>query len=482
MIQDTGLKIKVPTTVVIFGVTGDLSRKKILPALFDLYVKGLLPDRFQIVGFSRRSLKKEEFQVLVSDSLNGKQEKIKKEFLKQLSYVVGNFTDLSGYHDLAKVLEGQDGVWGVCSNKLLYLAVPPEFYDEIFTNLKKSGLSKSCLDVARLKEPVDEEMLALSGWTRVLVEKPFGRDLATAKKLENRLSAIFKEDQIFRIDHYLAKETIQNILSFRFANSLFESLWNGQYIDRIEIRLLESGTVAERGSFYDSVGALRDVGQNHLMQMLAVVTMDKPEDFSCTAIRQERARVLSRLKSPKSFKEKVLLGQYVGYQEESGVKPQSKTETYFKLNFSLSGSRWRDTSFSLESGKAVGVDLAEIKIYFKPEAGLFNNLSDPVNVITFSVQPNEGIVVKLWGKKPGFAYELVPTDLSFYYGESPLHQMVPDAYERLLHDALLGDQTLFATTEEVRSAWDFMTKILSGAQNLPLVFYKPGSLPEVKKK
>jgi len=479
------LKLKVPTTLVIFGVTGDLSRKKLLPAIFDLYLKGLLPDRFRVVGFSRRSLSSEEFKKFVSDVLSEKKDnqakEILKKFLEQLYYVSGSFDQLVDYTGLSEALEGYDDDWGVCSNKLLYLAVPPVMYENIFANLKKSGLARSCALVNKIRGDSEDQMTHLSGWTRVLVEKPFGRDLKTAEKLEKKLSQTFKEDQIFRIDHYLAKETIQNILSFRFANSLFEPVWNNQYISKIEIRLFETGDIAGRGAFYDSVGVLRDVGQNHLLQMLAVVAMDRPTDLSCPAIRGQRAKLLGKLKlSKRQVKKRVILGQYAGYRSEPGVEKDSQTATYFKADFTVSGSRWWGTEFVLESGKALKQNLAEIKIHFRTDNNLFSNKNlslMPVNTVTFSIQPDEGIAIRFWAKKPGFKYELVPTDLAFKYGHSWAGEIIPDAYERLLHDALLGDQTLFATTEEVSLSWRFITTILEESDQIPLIIYEPRTLP-----
>lgn len=473
------LKVITPTVLVVFGITGDLSRRKLLAAIFDLYTKGLLPDQFRLVGFSRRELSKAEIDQLVRSVIQSGKKRVKsselKSFLKQVSYVAGNFDDLSGYQKLASHLQDIDRSVGLCTNKLLYLAVPPTFYPDIFRLLKKSRLNLSCLEKG-------DKQLESPGWTRVLVEKPFGRDTTTARRLDRQLSTIFAEDQIFRIDHYLAKETVQNILTFRFANSIFENLWSRKYISHVNLRMLESLDLVGRGSFYDSVGAIRDVGQNHLLQMLGVVAMERPKNLSAKYVRLNRARVLDRLITPdkKYVKNNVWRGQYQGFRGDSGVAAKSETETYFKIKAFIDNRRWRGVPFYLESGKAMDDSYTDITIYFRDDFDCLCPLGDHnhVNSLTFTMRPKEGIEVKFWAKKPGFGYDVGPRALSFVYGQEPEDRIIPDAYEKLLHDALMGDQTLFPSTDEVDSAWRFITPILKNLKSLPLKSYPKGSKVE----
>ncbi|MSR71425.1 MAG: glucose-6-phosphate dehydrogenase [Candidatus Taylorbacteria bacterium] len=451
-----------PTIFVIFGITGDLSLRKLLPALLSLYVKKALPAKFSIVGFSRRAFTREEFRQLIRDEINIKpgqyQGEEVKHFLDHISYEQGFFDDLGSYDRLAQTLKKIDEYWKQCSNKLFHLSVSPVFYEKVLTNLAQSGLTISCN--------------ADKGWTRVLVEKPFGNDLETAQKLDALLGKLFEESQIFRIDHYLAKEAIQNILAFRFVNSLFEPLWNNKFIECVEVKLLEKIGVEGRGSFYDGVGAIRDVGQNHILQMLAIIAMEHPEDLSSEVIRAKRAQVLKNLVpiTEKTVAKVLVRGQYEGYLTEPGVKHGSETETYFKLIAYINNKRWSGTPFLLESGKSLYDSKVEINVYFKNE-------SDPerTNVLTFRIQPAESIQVRFWVKTPGFGMKIEPKTLSFKYSDFNVGDTIPDAYERVILDAVHGDQTLFASTEEVKYAWKFITPLVKAIRYTPLKFYKKGS-------
>ncbi|OHA60071.1 MAG: glucose-6-phosphate dehydrogenase [Candidatus Vogelbacteria bacterium RIFOXYD1_FULL_46_19] len=464
-----------PTIVVVFGITGDLARRKLLPAIFDLYLKGLLPSQFRLVGFMRRDLSKLEFQTLIQDSLTkyhrGASSTSLKKFLKLIVLEQGQFDDPAAYERLGEQLKSLDNSLGVCTNKLFYLAVPPALYPTIFPLIKKSHLAKAC-----------ESARAGTGWTRFLVEKPFGRDLGTARSLERQLKNIFTEDQIFRIDHYLAKETLQNIITFRLANPLFANIWNRGHIVRVEVRLLEQEGIVGRGSFYDEVGALRDVGQNHLLQMLALVAMETPATLTAASIRAARERVLKGLKLAHSdFKESVQRGQYEGYLNESGVAPYSTTETYFKINATVTTGPLRGVPFTLESGKGLPVKKTEIKIYFK------NLKLIPVevesgevgNVLTFTIQPNEGVALSLLAKEPGLDYLVTEKNLEFAYATGWPDRLIPSDYERLLFDALMGDSTLFPTRGEIIASWQFITPILNQLNKLPLTRYRRGDLPSV---
>ncbi len=466
--------LMVPTIIVIFGITGDLARRKLIPALLNLEQKNFLPDRTKIIGFSRRTFTDDVFKDFVrtalSESGHSCSEDVLDRFCTRLSYCSGTFDDAGAYGRLGDhIYHIEKEIFGMCTNKLYYLATPPDFYETIFRQLADSGLTIPCSD--------DD------GWARVLVEKPFGRDVKTATELDALLGTLFKEEQIFRIDHYLAKETIQNILVFRFANLLFEPVWNRKYIERIEIRLMEKRGVDGRGTFFEGVGALRDVGQNHLLQMLAVVAMEQPEELNAAYIRAERARALQKLRI--FNKEKTIFGQYSGYQGEEGVAEDSRVETYFRLEAEINNKRWRNVPFVLESGKALAEDRAEIVIHFRrPDSCIekkHEETCNHANELTFRIQPDEGISLRFWITKPGLTNELESKELSFAYAASPDAVQLLDAYERLLYDALTGDQTLFASTDEVRAAWKFVAPILRARKNdaIPLRVYEKGDTVDI---
>lgn len=470
-----------PTIFVILGITGDLAQRKLLPALLSLYVKKQLPAKFAVVGFSRRHFSREEFRIHIRENMHVKpgqyREEEIKHFLDHMSYEQGFFDAKDSYQNLARRLATIDDNFHQCSNKLFHLAVSPSFYETILDRLAESKLTVPC----------DDDM----GWTRVLVEKPFGNDVETAEKLDAKLAKLFKEEQIFRIDHYLAKEALQNIISFRFANTLFEPLWNRANIDKVHIKLLEKVDIEGRGSFYDSVGALKDVGQNHLLQMLALIAMEKPRTFDAGAIRKERAKALAALRpiTKKTVGKLAVRAQYEGYSKEPGVKAGSQTETYFRLEAHINNSRWKNVPFFLESGKALAETRCEINVYFKSSHHKTRFGSAPVvsaltgldrqNVLTFKIQPNEGIKIRFWVKKPGFTMEVEPKTLKFKYSDSPVPTILPDAYEYVLHDAIVGDQTLFTSTAEVLAAWKFITPIVAAwqapSQSAPLTLYKKGA-------
>ena len=458
-----------PTIFIILGVTGDLAQSKLLPALLSLYVKKQLPNTFSIVGFSRRHLSREDFRAFVRETMDVEpgqyhEEEIK-HFLDHVVYHEGNFEREESYTALAARLKSIDDTFHQCSNKIFHLAVPPHFYETILDHLANSGLTIPCGG--------DQ------GWTRVLVEKPFGSDIGTAKKLDKKLGDLFTEEQIFRIDHYLAKEALQNIITFRFANALFEPLWNAAYIDKVHIKLLEKEGIEGRGEFYDSIGALKDVGQNHILQILAIIAMKRPKSFTATDIRKERAQVLRALKgmSTKDVLKFGCRGQYDGYIGERGVSAVSQTETYFRLETYIADSRWKDVPFYLESGKCLAETKSEIDIYFKnTHAADFGNVATlRRNVLTFRIQPDEGIKIRFLVKTPGFSMEAVPKVLKFKYADSPSIAILPDAYERVLYDAIVGDQTLFTSTDEVMAAWKFITPISAALSSLPLTLYKKGA-------
>jgi glucose-6-phosphate 1-dehydrogenase len=463
------MKHTTPVTVVIFGGTGDLAEQKLLPALSDLYAADCLPDQFFVVGFSRKDLSDDEYQQFIATSLDKKGKPAPESFTKKGRYKQGDLTNLDSYRALATYLHDLDETIGVCTNKLFYLAVPPTLYEAVFTNLAASGLAMPCKAHAR-----DD------AWTRLLVEKPFGDDEQHAKHLDMRLGSLFTEEQVFRIDHYVAKETLQNILTFRFANTMFEPLWNADVIERVEIDMFESFDIKKRGAFYNAVGALKDVGQNHMLQMLALIAMDKPTALDASSIRDARAEVLKHVSLHGSTEASVIRGQYNGYLETAGVAPGSTTETFVNAKLSIDTPRWKGVPFYIRTGKALNETATRITVTFKAHLeDLFLSQKSQTdahreykNSITFAIQPNEGITVKFWVKRPGFVYELEQKELSFSY---PLHETrLPDAYERVLYDALRGDQTLFISTEEVMAQWRLIMQIIDQWTVLPLHIYERG--------
>lgn len=469
-------KINVPTVFIILGVTGDLSQREIIPTLYGLFTDGYLPDKFKIVGFSRRNMKSGEFKQFIEDTI-GKSKKYNKnkakEFLRCASYQQGFFDDANAYKRINNRLQIIDDGFGQCSNKLFYLAVPPVFYKIIFQNLHDSKLTNYCGDKA--------------GWTRILVEKPFGKDIKTAQELDKKLGKLFKEEQIFRIDHYLAKETVQNILSFRFSNLIFEPIWNSKYIEKVEIKFLENFDIRERGDFYDDVGALRDVGQNHMLQMLALIAMGNPWEMKADLIRKKREEIINSIEPIKKSKleGQVIRGQYVEYKNSRGVHKNSKTETYFKIKVYINHRRWKNIPFYLESGKALNETKTEINIYFKKIIPCFCIASheehEHRNLISFKIKPAEGIKIRFWAKKPGLNTDIEHKDFSFDYEKGSITEH--DAYRKVLLDCMKGDQTLFTDTEEVKAAWKFITPIINNWDHLKLYKYKKGSKgPENKDK
>ena len=451
-----------PTIFVIFGITGDLASRKLLPALLGLYSKKMLPERFVIVGFSRRPFSRQEFREYTRSRLNIKpgeyKEEVVKHFFDHISYEQGLFDDLDAYQRLEKSLKSIDERWGQCSNKLFHLSVPPTLYEGILTNLSKSGVAVSCADE--------------TGWTRILIEKPFGSDIKMAYALDKLLGKLFKEEQIFRIDHYLAKEAAQNILAFRFANSMFEPLWCNEYIDSVHIKLFEKLDIEGRGAFFDPIGALRDMGQSHMLAMLSLVAMDEPKSFSGADVRRERALLLTKLApiGKKDIADRVTRAQYSSYTKEPGVNPKSETETYFRVEARVNSSRWKGVPFYLEYGKAWSDTKTEIDVYFKE--GHFNG---DMNILTFRIQPDEGIKIKFFVKTPGYEFKVEPKTLKFRYSDVSAFVIVPNAYEKLIHDAFVGDQTLFPSTEEIIASWKYVTPILENLSSIHLKRYEKGA-------
>lgn len=461
----------IPTIIVVLGATGDLMRKKIVPALFNLYQEKQLPKLFHFIGFSRRPLSGSDFKEYVKDILNKNpdnsnpaKQKLILSFLAMFGYQSGHLENADDYKNLSAVLGRIDGEWKACSNKLFYLAVPPIMYEPILENLSSSGLTIPCSP---------EE-----GWTRILVEKPFGKNLKTSEDLDKLLSSLFKEEQIYRIDHYLGKDMLQNILQFRFSNNLFEDSWNNKCIEKVEIRLLEKIGVEHRGNFYDGIGALRDVGQNHLLQMLALIAMERPESFTAKVIRTKRANILELLNHylSKEIKKHTFRAQYKGFQSIQGVSPRSTTDTYFKIRAYLNGQRWSGVPFILESGKRMGSSKKEIIVTFKhPTPCLCPPHTHYKNKIIFRLEPKEEIVMNLFAKKPGLENKIEKREIQFLYKSNNSAVQYVESYEKLLFDAILGDQTLFASTREIAAMWKFTDPIVEAWNKnvVPLVKYEP---------
>ncbi len=465
-------QVREPTILVVFGATGDLMARKIVPSLFHLLDEGLLPERFHVVGFSRRDWADDDLRQHVRGILAERHPDalpaLVESFLSLFTYQKGTFEDAAAYQALADGDLAIDEDWGVCANKLYYLAVPPENYATIFRNLAASGLTKACGGG--------------EGWTRVLVEKPFGRDSSSSQELDEMLASLFKEEQIYRIDHYLAKEMLQSILAFRFHNDLFESEWDRGAIERIDISLLETVGVEKRGAFYDGVGALRDVGQNHLLQMLALVTMDKPEALDAPSIRSSRARLLASLRPmrPDEVSRDSYRAQYRGYRDLPGVSPDSQTETFFKLRSVMSGERWAGVPVTLESGKRVGAEPQKriVVLFRHAKPCLCGNIGFHYrNEVVFTLEPNDKITITFWAKKPGFEQEVEKRDFEFFLYEKGDKAPYVEEYAKLLFDAIRGDQTSFVSTEEVRAMWHFIDPVVAawGDGAAPLDAYEPDS-------
>ncbi len=466
--QNTSIST-LPTILTIFGATGDLTKRKLIPALFRLYSDGALPEMMHIVGFARRPLSDEEFRVYVKEVISSSDPEKVEEFSRMFSYRAGDFTDPAAYENLAQLLGKQDDEWRTCANKLFHLAVPPEHYEGILNNLSGSGLTVPCSP---------EE-----GWTRVIVEKPFGKDLATAEALDALLGKLFREEQIYRIDHYLGKDTVQNILAFRFSNVFLEPAWDARSISNIRVRLHESIGVEGRGGFYDGVGALRDVGQNHMLQLLSLFTMENPGAFDADSIRASRARVLDSLETMdvQDIARSTMRGQYEGYIKEDKVASESQTETFFRIESRLNLPEWRGVPIILESGKALHGSLVEVVVEFRHHTPcLCPKGQHFTNVLRYEVQPHEGITMSFWAKKPGSDMVIEEKAFSFDYGKAFGGGEFLDAYAKLLLDAIEGNQTSFVSTEEITASWKFIDPIIRAWEEnaVPLVSYKKGINPD----
>ncbi|OYN89870.1 glucose-6-phosphate dehydrogenase [Parenemella sanctibonifatiensis] len=478
--QDRRLpRIAGPCALVIFGVTGDLSRKKLMPAVYDLANRGLLPPGFALVGFARREWADQDFAKVVHDSVKEHartpfREEVWQQLLEGIRFVPGELTDDAAFERLKTTILELDEVRGTGGNHAFYLSIPPGLFDDVVDQLRRHGLAEQ----------------SDSHWNRVVIEKPFGHDLESAKELERTVSSVFPSQSVFRIDHYLGKETVQNLLALRFANQMFEPIWNNRFVSHVQITMAEHIGIGGRAGYYDGIGAARDVIQNHLLQLLALTAMEEPNSFDARQLRLEKQKVLEAARPPKDIAAHTARGQYAsgfqggrwvkGYLEEDGIDPGSTTETYAAIRVDVDNRRWAGVPFYLRTAKRVARRVTEIALNFKKAPFLPFTDTDTetlgTNALVMRIQPDEGITLRFGAKVPGTQMEIREVSMDFAYGDS-FTESSPEAYERLILDVLLGDPPLFPQHREVELSWQILDPILdfwadTGEQPQP---YAPGS-------
>src|SRR4051794_18483232 len=469
-----------PTTLVIFGASGDLAKRKLMPAIYNLAHEGALPERFNLIGCARSEWSDDEYRDVARDAIQKfsrrkPDETVLDSLLSRVRYVPGTFDDPKLFAKLDETAEQEDEEAGITFNRIFYLSVAPQFFETIAEQLGQTGMNKHA----------DAE-------TRIVVEKPFGHDLASALHLNSALLSVFDEKQIYRIDHYLGKETVQNTLVLRFANGIFEPVWNRSYVDHVQITASEEVALEGRAGYYDNAGALRDLIQNHLLQLLMLTSMEPPVSFSADDLRDEKVKVLHAIKPPtvEDVPKMAVRAQYSagnaggkdvpGYLEEDGVAENSVTETFAAVRLKIDNWRWAGVPFYIRTGKALARKGTEIVITLKPVPHLAFQQQGSVGVhpneLILAVQPNEGVSMTLMAKIPGSRMRVRPVNMEFLYGASFLSQS-PEAYERLILDTMRGDATLFARNDEVEAAWRIVDPILTAwsKDTEPIPQYKAGS-------
>ncbi len=454
-------RIAGPSSLIIFGVTGDLSRKKLMPAVYDLANRGLLPPGFALVGFARRDWADQDFEKEVHDAVKQYartpfDEDVWRQLKQGIRFVQGEFDDDSAFDRLKQTLGELDESRGTMGNHAFYLSIPPKSFPIVTEQLRRSGLA----------EQVPGQ------WRRVVIEKPFGHDLQSARELNAVVESVFPPDSVFRIDHYLGKETVQNILALRFANQLYEPIWNANYVDHVQITMAEDIGVGGRAGYYDGIGAARDVIQNHLLQLLALTAMEEPVSFDAADLRAEKEKVLSAVHLPKDLATATARGQYaggwqggekvLGFLEEEGMNPQSVTETYAALKLDINTRRWAGVPFYLRAGKRLGRRVTEIAVVFKraPQYLFAESQTSALgqNALVIRVQPDEGVTIRFGSKVPGAGMQVRDVTMDFGYGHA-FTEASPEAYERLILDVLLGDPPLFPRHEEVELSWKILDPV-----------------------
>ncbi|WP_106583664.1 glucose-6-phosphate dehydrogenase [Murinocardiopsis flavida] len=454
-------RIAGPSVLVLFGVTGDLARKKLLPAIYDLANRGLLPPGFGLVGFARRDWADQDFAAQAHEAVRKyARTPFREDVWRQLSegvrFVQGELDDDDAFDRLADTVNRLDQERGTGGNYAFYLSLPPKLFPSVVKQLKRSGLAQSDDDA----------------WRRVIIEKPFGHDLASAKDLHAVVDDVFPPQSVFRIDHYLGKETVQNIMALRFANTLFEPMWSRSFIDHVQITMAEDIGVGGRAGYYDGIGAARDVIQNHLLQLLALVAMEEPVSFTADAIRAEKEKVLSAVTLPDDLAKGTARGQYaagwqggeqvVGYLEEDGIPGDSGTETFAALRLDVNTRRWANVPFYLRTGKRLGRRVTEVALVFQAAAHQMfshNEIEEQGrNALVLRIQPDEGVTLRFGSKVPGASMEVRDVSMDFTYGMS-FTEASPEAYERLILDVLIGDPPLFPRQEEVELSWRILDPV-----------------------
>ena len=448
-------RIAGPCGLVIFGVTGDLARKKLMPAVYDLANRGLLPPGFALVGFARRDWANQDFGQVVYEAVRSHartpfRESVWRQLAEGFRFVPGDFGDDDAFDQLARTIHDLDRVRGTGGNHAFYMSIPPKFFPLVTKQLARSGLSAQDGDQ----------------WRRVVVEKPFGHDLKSARELNDIVESVFPADSVFRIDHYLGKETVQNLLAMRFANQMFEPVWNANYVDHVQITMAEDIGIGGRAGYYDGIGAARDVIQNHLLQLLALTAMEEPVSFDAKDLRGEKEKVLSAVRLPEDLAAHTARGQYArgwqgsqpvtGYLQEEGIGADSTTETFAAVRLDIDTRRWAGVPFYLRTGKRLGRRVTEIAVVFRKAPHLPFSKTDTeelgANPLVVRVQPDEGMTLRFGSKVPGSAMEVRDVAMDFLYGEA-FTESSPEAYERLLLDVLLGDASLFPHNQEVEDSW-----------------------------